>query len=198
MLAAARRDPARLFIGIDANLGPLAEASSRAMRKPARGGAPNAWFVRAAAEALPPELAGTAGRITVLLPWGSLLAALLEPDSGVLRGLRDLARPQARLEAVVSLDTHDTTERPLDEPSMARLLGPYRAAGWRLRSVTPLDARALAAVGTTWAGRLAHGRGRPAWRLVATTDRSLGPGGAHFAAMEDLVATEGLTAVGGE
>jgi len=171
VLNAARREPARLFVGIDSNLDGLVHASTRAAKKPARGGAPNAWFVHAPAEALPCELAGTAEQVTVLLPWGGLLRAMLCPDLDVLRGLRSLCRPGAGIEVVVSLDAaRDRAAQGLAVPSKAQLAMPYRAAGLRLRSVTELDRDALAAVGTTWAGRLAHGRPRAAWRLEATAE----------------------------
>ncbi len=173
MLAAARRDPSRLFIGIDSNLQALTDASTRAARKPARGGAPNAWFVRAAAEGLPAGLADLADRVTVLLPWGSLLAGVLAPeplDPAVLRGIRLVARASAALEVVVSLDERDRGARALRAPAPDSLLAPYRAAGWRLRRIEPLDSAALAEVGTTWAKRLAHGRPRAAWRITATAD----------------------------
>lgn len=184
VLYLARRAPSRLVIGIDANLDPLAEAATRAARKPSRGGAPNAWFVRAGAYALPEELREVADSVTVLLPWGSLLAAVLTsdipavPGTGVLAGIRTLARPDARLEAVVSLDERDRLAGAVEAPSMARLQAAYRAAGWRIRAVDALDAHALAEVGTTWAKRLAHGRPRESWRIVATA-LPVAPEGGH-------------------
>ena len=47
--------------------------AAQARRKPARGGAPNALFIVAAAEALPEPLTGIADEITINYPWGSLL-----------------------------------------------------------------------------------------------------------------------------
>jgi tRNA G46 methylase TrmB len=46
VLAAARRDPTTLFVGVDANADAMADASRRADR----GGVPNALFVVAAAQ----------------------------------------------------------------------------------------------------------------------------------------------------
>ena len=54
VLAAAAAQPDRLVIGVDANAQSMATASRRASAKPARGGLPNALFVVAAVEALPP------------------------------------------------------------------------------------------------------------------------------------------------
>jgi 16S rRNA (adenine(1408)-N(1))-methyltransferase len=61
VLAAAAAQCDRLVVGVDANAAAMAEASRRAARKPAHGGLPNALFMMAAAEALPPELAGGRG-----------------------------------------------------------------------------------------------------------------------------------------
>ena len=58
--AAARADPNKFFIGIDANVKPLEKPSMRATRKPNKGGLPNAMFVQAAVEFLPEEFAGVA------------------------------------------------------------------------------------------------------------------------------------------
>lgn len=170
LLAAARRDPARLFLGIDNNPDGLDEAARRAARKPSRGGVANARFLQAGVEDLAADdlLHGVADRVTVLLPWGSLLTGVLLPDPRVLDGLRAVARPGAALEVVVSLDGRDSPAQVLPPPDLGRLAAPYRTGGWRLRTVKPLDREALADVGTTWAKRLAYGRPRPAWRLTAS------------------------------
>jgi 16S rRNA (adenine(1408)-N(1))-methyltransferase len=68
VLAVAAARPDRLVVGVDANAAAMAEASRRAAAKPRRGGLPNALFVVAAAEALPPELAGVAELVTAHFP----------------------------------------------------------------------------------------------------------------------------------
>jgi tRNA G46 methylase TrmB len=68
----ARDTPDRLFVGIDANAAGLCRFSGRADRE--RLG--NLVYVRAAAESLPSELTVVADRVKVILPWGSLLAAV--------------------------------------------------------------------------------------------------------------------------
>jgi 16S rRNA (adenine(1408)-N(1))-methyltransferase len=143
----ARAEPKRLYVGIDSNAENLAEISRKAMRKPARGGAPNAMFVRAAVEALPEELAGLAHRVTILLPWGGLLRAVMEPDVALLRGLRALCRPGASLLVVAG------------EAITEAVVPAYRAAGFdaKVVSMTAAEVRKLR---TTWASRLAFGRPR--------------------------------------
>jgi 16S rRNA (adenine(1408)-N(1))-methyltransferase len=54
VLATAAAQPDRLVIGVDASAAAMAAASRRAAARPARGGLPNALFVVAAVESLPP------------------------------------------------------------------------------------------------------------------------------------------------
>ena len=50
----ARAHPAWVGVALDANAAGMRETARRAGRKPARGGAANAWFIRAMVAALPP------------------------------------------------------------------------------------------------------------------------------------------------
>jgi 16S rRNA (adenine(1408)-N(1))-methyltransferase len=68
VLATASDHPDRLVVGIDASAAAMAEASRRAAANPRRGGRPNALFVVAGAEALPPELDGAAEWLTAWFP----------------------------------------------------------------------------------------------------------------------------------
>ncbi|MFN7972790.1 MAG: hypothetical protein U0166_10650 [Acidobacteriota bacterium] len=158
--AEARRDLRRFFVGMDASHAALAITSRQAARKPARGGAPNALFVRAAVEALPSELDGAADRLSVMLPWGSLLRAVLGPDVPVLRSLRRLCQEKAALGgrgdrfraghrgALAARD-----RRPVRRGSSRPSRETTTRAGFALDRVEPAD---LAAIPTTWARRLAH------------------------------------------
>jgi 16S rRNA (adenine(1408)-N(1))-methyltransferase len=167
----ARREPDRLFIGLDASAAGMAALANRALR--AR--LDNVLYVRAAVEALPPELGGTADRLLVVLPWGSLLAAVARPSVPLLRALRALGRPGARLTVVLGPDpVRDQAElRRLGLGDLdatvrgARFAADYADAGWALRGVQALDAPALSAYPSTWAAQLARGRGRHFIELAA-------------------------------
>lgn len=179
----ARDDPERLFIGVDANAAALRRWSGRAFRDRV----PNLLYVRAAVEDLPAELLGVADRISVVLPWGSLLAAVARPVPALLAGIRRLGRPGARLHVVLGLDPdRDRSEsRRLDLPGLdsAHLRGPlpaaYAAAGFRIVRVRRLAAPQMASWPTTWAKRLAGGRPRRVLEIeaVASTTPSAGPAG---------------------
>ena len=172
-LRAAKDAPSRLFVAIDANADGLREASAKAMR---RDGAPNALFVRAAVEALPPELAGLADRVTVTLPWGSLLRAVALPDVGLLAHVRGLLQPGGRLDVVYAIDP-DRDAAALQAlgldvarcgPQEATCAG-YADAGLRVDCVSELAREEIAALGTTWARKLAATpSARRAWRTEAT------------------------------
>jgi len=160
----ARKEPGRFFIGVDANAAGLRELSGRAFR----AGLANVLFVRAAIEDLPPELGGIAGRVTVVLPWGSLLAAVARPSLPILQGIRALCRPGASFTAVLG---HDPVR---DQQEMLRLGLPtleaahlvsdlatgYADAGFTLTSVRALHAAELTCWPSSWARRLAHGGAR--------------------------------------
>jgi 16S rRNA (adenine(1408)-N(1))-methyltransferase len=122
--AAARADPNKFFIGVDANVKPLEKPSMRATRKPAKGGLPNALFVQAAVEDLPAELDGVADEIHIHFPWGSLLKAVAAGDAGVLASLRRIAAPGCLLEVVIGIDP----ER--DKAEIERLALPVLSAGY--------------------------------------------------------------------
>ena len=83
----AKRNPDWFCIGVDADLSSLSEYSRKAQRKPERGGVPNVLYVVSNVEDLPAELNGVADRVTVHLPWGSLLVGIVQSDPTVLSGL---------------------------------------------------------------------------------------------------------------
>jgi hypothetical protein len=167
----ARDTPDRFFVGIDANAAGLRRFSGRADRE--RLG--NLVYVRAAAEALPSELTGVADRVTAILPWGSLLAAVARPSVEVLRGVRALCRRGATVTVVFGLDAaRDRAEAarlglpPLDERHLrSALASGYASAGFTVVSMRPVDADHLARWPSSWARRLAFGLTRPVIRIDA-------------------------------
>jgi hypothetical protein len=164
-----RERPHRLFIGIDANAAGLRRLSGRAAREPLG----NVIYVRASVDVLLPELAGVADRVTVVLPWGSLLAAVARPSVPALAGIRMLCQPEASLSVVLSVADRDLHEGrrlglpPLDGGHLQDLAMGYAAAGFTVTSVRQLDFDQLAAWPSTWARRLAHGQPRPVFQVDA-------------------------------
>jgi 16S rRNA (adenine(1408)-N(1))-methyltransferase len=164
VLAVARRRPRTLVVGLDAGPEAMRRTSSRAAAKAAKGGTPNALFVWAAVEGLPDELDGVS-EVHCLMPWGSLLRALVAPDEAVLRGVADRCVPGAAF--LITLNLH-AWRPPVPEVgasaeptpnSVAELLTPaYARAGWRLDAADYLSAEAVAELGTSWTKRLGSSR----------------------------------------
>ena len=126
-------------------------------------------------EALPPELDGLADRVTVILPWGSLLGAVCRPSPEILGNVRGLCRTGATLTVVAGIDpARDGAEAlrlglpPLDA---AHFEGPladgYAAAGFAVSAVRRLSAGQLSRWPSTWARRLARGEGRSVFEVEA-------------------------------
>jgi 16S rRNA (adenine(1408)-N(1))-methyltransferase len=167
----ARGSPERLFIGIDANAAGMRELSGRAVRERI----PNLVYVRASVEALPAELHGVADRVTVVLPWGSLLAAVALPSLPALRNLRAVCQAEARLSVVLGSDpARDQAELrrlglpPLEAGELAgRVEAGYAEAGFRIERVRTMAAPEVARFPATWARRLAGGDGRSFVQLEA-------------------------------
>ncbi len=174
---AARANPNKFYIGIDANVKPLEKPSMKATRKPAKGGLPNALFVQAAVEDLPEELNGAADEIHIHFPWGSLLRAVTTGDPDILAALRRISATECLLELVIGIDPErDKTElERLDIPDLtpvflhSYLIPKYNAAGFEFVETGTLENDAWAKLETSWARKLQGGSGR---RVVYLTFRT--------------------------
>ena len=117
--------------------------------------------------------------MSVVLPWGSLLAAVARPSPAALRGIRALCQPGASLTIVLGFDpVRDRAELSRlglaslpEAPLASRIAEGYAAAGFALESVRPLVHDELARWPSTWARRLAHAQGRRLFQVVATATR---------------------------
>jgi 16S rRNA (adenine(1408)-N(1))-methyltransferase len=165
----ARAHPDWLCVAVDACAAAMRRLSSKAVRRAARGGAPNALFLLAAAESLPGALEGMADEITVQYPWGSLLRAVIEPDPAILRQIARVGRPGARLRVRLNV----SAVRPAHGEAVAwmsraeaRLQAGYGTAGIRLDSCGLVRTEAE----TSWSARV-H-QGQPA--AVVAIDGTIG------------------------
>jgi 16S rRNA (adenine(1408)-N(1))-methyltransferase len=159
---AARANPTKFYIGIDANVSALEKTSMRATRKPNKGGLPNAMFVQAAVESLPDEFSETADEIHIHFPWGSLLKAVATADESILTSLRRIARSGCVLETVIGIDPErDRAEiERLDIPELtpiflhSYLFPKYAAAGFKLLDHGRLAPDQWSRIETSWARKL--------------------------------------------
>jgi len=171
----AQRDPRTLFIGIDANRRPLEKISEKIHRRFDKGGLPNVLFVQASVEDLPAELDATAAEVFVQFPWGSLLRGVAAGDESVMRNLRRLCLPEARLHIIIGIDPQRDRREwerldlpPLSKDHVRQVLGDqYRKAGFRIIEIEEVSKSNPAEFQTSWAKRLATGSGRSFLRIEA-------------------------------
>lgn len=171
----ARQNPNKFYIGIDPNVRPLEKISEKIYRKPAKGGAPNALFIQAAVEDLPPELDGVADELHVHFPWGSLLRTVGAGEVAVLQNLRRICAPGALLEVVLGLDpARDQSELerlglvPLTlEFIDQQLTSRYLTAGFEITERGIIAAAEWPEFNTSWAKRLHQNDQRPITYLIS-------------------------------
>ncbi len=170
--AQAAANPAKFYIGIDANVKPLEKPSMKATRKLTKGGLPNALFIQAAIEDLPAGLDGTADEIHIHFPWGSLLRAVATADGAFLAAIRRLILPGGLIEIVVAIDPErDRAEiESLGVPDLtpvfvhSYLIPRFSAAGFTNLGAETLGPDEWRKIETSWAKKL---RGNPMRRAVA-------------------------------
>jgi len=175
----AQRQPDWFCIGVDADLSSLSECSRKSLRKPERGGVPNVLYVVSGVEDLPPELDGIADRVTVHLPWGSLLVGIVQAEADVLSGLARVGKPGAELELLIGYSRKyeecEMRRRGLPDLSLAfvdeSMAQGFANAGLRIVERRTLTNEELKAIPLTWGRRLAHGRERETILVRATVER---------------------------
>lgn len=132
-------------------------------------------FLQAAVEDLPGELNSIASEVTVQLPWGSLLRGVLGANEVVLRNLRRVCSPLARLTVIAGLDPQrDRFEwerlglKDISLDYLERVLAAkYRKAGFRILHAEALSATDLSQLHSSWARRLDRSSTRSFFRIVA-------------------------------
>lgn len=167
MLRRAGAHPDLFVVGIDANAASMWDASRRASGPAHRGGLPNALFVVAAAESLPPEMDGFADEVSVHFPWGSLLRGVVQPDPCVLTALARVTRPGGTVSMLLSVTEHDRegSIASIDLTTIEELARRYEEHWLTLIEGRPATRDEIWAAHSSWAKRLAVGSRRPAWRL---------------------------------
>jgi len=178
--AAARANPNKFYIGIDANAKPLEKISMKATRKIAKGGLPNVLFIQAAVENLPEELNAAADEIHIHFPWGSLLRAVVSGDENVLEALRRICAPECLLEIIIGIDAErDKSEiERLELPNLSNdylenvLLPKYEAAGFEVLEKGSLNASKWSKLETSWARKLQGGSNRKVTYLILQNQES--------------------------
>jgi 16S rRNA (adenine(1408)-N(1))-methyltransferase len=171
----AQQNPNRFYIGIDANSAALKEISTKATRKPAKGGLANVLFLQAAIENLPEELNGAADEIHIHFPWGSLLKTIATGDENALGNLRRIAALECLLEIIIGIDEErDKSEIErlglphLTAEYLKNILTPkYQSAGFKVIESGVLSPADWSRLETSWARKLQGNESRTVIYLIA-------------------------------
>jgi len=159
----AKARPDTLVLATDANLDAMAEISQRASAKPRKGGLTNAFFGRIALDESPGDLEHFADSLSVILPWGTLLAAVAHPKASLLARLFSLLKPGGTFEILfgysecadgVMVKNHRLS--PIDDTQLRALERSYRdvALSVKVRQASNYEVRL---VPSTWAKKLSYG-----------------------------------------
>jgi 16S rRNA (adenine(1408)-N(1))-methyltransferase len=176
VLRRARKNPDELVIGMDADARAMAEASRRAAAPARRAGVSNAIFLAMAAEELPGPLAGSADKVTICLPWGSLLRGLLTADVSLIARIAHLLRANGEVEIMISTTDRDVAAHGQSLDSVAdaaALAASLESAGLHIVECRPADRSDVDRLSSGWGRKLGIPERRRAWLFVAC---QAGPG----------------------
>ena len=145
----AEQHPDWFIIGLD--------SCRENLRSSAGCNLPNALFVIASAQALPPELYGLVSHVTINFPWGSLLKSLLAGDATLMNGLSSIAQKNSHID--IALNGGALTEAGTSlETGTQTIYDNMNRCGWIIKNPCLLDHHALRNFPSSWAKRLAYGR----------------------------------------
>lgn len=157
-----------MVIGIDPCHENLIEISSKTLKKPSKGGLPNALFILASAENLPTELNGIADHIYINFPWGSLLQGIVLGDEVLWNNIKRIGKKDATIETIFGYDAHHDSKEiqrlglpHLDELYLNTVLIPkLKNLGFAILDLKKLTPRDLREYPTSWAKKLSFGQTR--------------------------------------
>ena len=175
MLKHASKNPDGFYIGMDPSAQSMHENSLKAAKRRKKLELENLLFVVASIEARLDELAGTADRITVILPWGSLRDGIAKADFLVLSNLRKLGKPGSAFEVIVGYDERsepvEMQKRSLPALSyeyFSAIAPVYRNVGIEIHGIDVVSSCELKKMESDWAKKLAYGGSRTMYRLNCT------------------------------
>ena len=106
----------RAALGLDPEVDRLGK-TLKAGRKRLKGRNPSPlMFVQSSLERLPPELRGVGDLVTCILPWGSLLRMVTDPQVAALEGMARLGKPGGAFRILINL-------QPFQDPALCKKLG---------------------------------------------------------------------------
>jgi len=168
---AALRDQNTLFIGVDPVEKQLREYSVKSVRKKLS----NVLFLASSLENLPINMTEIADKVSVILPWGTLLGQMVNPSPDGVIKLIGLLKNGGELEIVLgySPDLEPSESDRLDLPNLSQeyvgnvIVKAFEimSGGMKLNMLEFFPKEKLTDIGSNWAKKLAFGRPRQIYRL---------------------------------
>ncbi|GIW69424.1 MAG: hypothetical protein KatS3mg101_0171 [Patescibacteria group bacterium] len=162
----ALKNPRILCIGIDPVKSQMREYSVKCVRKKLD----NVLFLVSSIENLPANLAGIADKITIILPWGSLLRQVLNPSKETVRKLEKLLKKGGELEIVLgySVELEPSEAKRLGLPELSEgvvknvVIAGFACHSEKLKTseIDSFSKEKLSDIGSNWAKKLAFGKYR--------------------------------------
>jgi 16S rRNA (adenine(1408)-N(1))-methyltransferase len=164
----AVKNVSTLYVGIDPSQKQLEVYSKKSQKRKLN----NTLFVLGSVEYLPCELTGIADEIYILLPWGTLLKAIVEQSDWAVSGINALFKPKGKLEIILgySLENEPTETQRLNIPDLNEevihnIISKYVLYGYKLLGFSVIDKYNLRKLKTTWGNKLAFGTNRPVFKI---------------------------------
>jgi len=165
-----------LFVGIDPAEKQLEIYSKKAVRKKLT----NTLFVISSVENIPSELFGTATKIHITLPWGTLLENIVKPNDKFLQTLKNLLGKTGDLEIIFGyipeLEPSETKRLSLpdiDENFIKiSVIQAFEDFNFHLVNMNELSKKDVGNLETTWAKKLRFGRDRRIYKLAFSKQAS--------------------------
>lgn len=159
-----------LFIGIDPSEKQLEIYSKKAVKENVQ----NSIYVVASFEMLPSELKGTADKVYINLPWGTLLENIVVPTKGGLDKLLELLKEKGELEIILGyaqeLEPSETKRLNLPPIHLGLIndiiVPAFEERGFHAKEFYEMTKKQLVDVETTWAKKLRFGRDRRIYKIV--------------------------------
>ena len=159
VLKNAIKNKQNFYIGID----PVKENFVKKKNMPE-----NAMLLVGSLENLPKiEAEQKADEISVILPWGSLLEAIVLANTDLLKNIKSIAKSGASFEFVFSSENFDNLSLPKISKDYFGFdyKAKLRSAGLIVKTVEVLSNDEIKNYGSSWANKLAYGRKREFFRI---------------------------------
>ncbi len=166
----AQKNPDMFYIGVDPSEKQLQIYAKKATRAKLK----NVFFCVGSLELFPEEMYGVVHKLTIILPWGSLLGAIVNPTPDTTSTLAKILVTGGTADIIFGYsqdaEQSEVTRLGLDKLDTnyiyTTILPKFMTAGFKAVCLTKLEKQELANFETTWSKKLRFGQDRPIIHLT--------------------------------